>query len=84
MTQTISIPSSNPNPESGTRNPAPWASLARQAIRSLQDDLAQKLTPAWDPALDPEDADLPELLEAAMSPQGSTALDALNTSPTTR
>ncbi|WP_232215702.1 AAA family ATPase [Paracoccus sp. J55] len=78
MTQTISIPSSNPNSESGTRHPAPWAPLARHAIHRLQADLAQKLTPAWDPALDPEDMDLPELLEAAMQAPGSSAIDALN------
>ena len=81
MTQTISTPSSNPDPKSGTRHPAPCASLARHAIRRLQVDLAERLTPSWDPALDPKDADLPELLEAAMSPSGSAALDALNTSP---
>ncbi|WP_232419315.1 AAA family ATPase [Paracoccus sp. N5] len=81
MTQTIATSPSNPNPESGTHNHPSWASLARHAIRRLQADLAQKLTPAWDPALDPEDMDLPELLEAAMSPQGSTAIDTLNSSP---
>lgn len=80
MIQTISIPSSNPNSESGTRHPAPWAPLARHAIRRLQADLAQKLTPAWDPALDPEDMDLPELLEAAMQAPGSSAIAALNSS----
>ncbi|WP_244295071.1 AAA family ATPase [Paracoccus versutus] len=81
MTQTISTPSSNPDPNSGTRHPAPWASLARHAIHRLRADLAERLTPSWDPALDPEDMDLPELLEAAPSPPGSAALDALNTSP---
>lgn len=81
MTQTISTPSSNPDPKSGTRNPVPWAPLARHAIRRLQADLAEKLSPSWDPALDPEDMDLPELLETAMSPPGSAALDALNASP---
>lgn len=81
MTQTIATSPRVPNLESGTRNSPSWASLARQAIRSLQDDLAQKLTPAWDPALDPEDMDLPELLEAAMAPPGSSAIEALNTSP---
>ncbi|GLK63702.1 AAA family ATPase [Paracoccus kondratievae] len=81
MTQTISIPPSNPKTNSGTHNHPVWASLARQAIRSLQNDLAERLMPSWDPALDPEDADLPELLEAAMAPQGSAVLDALNRSP---
>jgi len=82
MTQTIATSPRNPHPESGTRNPPSWASLARHAIRSLQDDLAERLTPAWDPALDPEDMDLPQLLETAMSPSGSAALDVLNASPT--
>ncbi|WP_233253545.1 AAA family ATPase [Paracoccus binzhouensis] len=81
MTQTISTPSSNPDPKSGTRHPAPWASLARHAIHRLRAELAERLSPPWDPALDPEDMDLPELLEAATSPPGSAALDALNTSP---
>ncbi|RQP05378.1 MAG: hypothetical protein D1H97_13035, partial [Paracoccus sp. BP8] len=78
MTQTNATNPRNPDPKSGTRHPAPWASLARHAIRRLQADLAEKLSPSWDPALDPEDMDLPELLEAAMSPPGSAALDALN------
>ncbi|RQP04062.1 MAG: hypothetical protein D1H97_19935, partial [Paracoccus sp. BP8] len=78
MTQTIFTPTSNPDPESGTHNPPTWHPLARQAIRHLKTDLAEKLTPSWDPCLDPEDMDLPELLEAAMSPPGSAALDALN------
>ncbi|SIR24268.1 Peptidase family M41 [Paracoccus thiocyanatus] len=81
MTQTIFTPTSNPDPESGTHNPPTWHPLARQAIRHLKADLAEKLTPSWDPCLDPEDMDLPELLEAAMSPPGSAALDALNRSP---
>lgn len=81
MTQTIATSPRDPNPESGTHNHPVWGPLARHAIRRLQDDLAQRLMPSWDPALDPEDMDLPELLEAAMSPPGSAALDALNTSP---
>ncbi|WP_323715973.1 AAA family ATPase [Paracoccus aminovorans] len=81
MTQTIATSPRNPDPKSGTRHPVPWASLARHAIRRLQADLAERLTPSWDPALDPEDMDLPEMLETAMSPPGSAALDALNTSP---
>lgn len=81
MPQSIATSPRNPNPESGTHNPPSWASLARDAIRALQDDLAERLIPSWDPSLDPEDMDLPELLETAMSPQGSAALDALNRSP---
>ncbi|WP_323716418.1 AAA family ATPase [Paracoccus aminovorans] len=81
MTQTISIPSSNPNPESGTHNQPLWSPLARQAIRRLQADLAEKLSPSWDPALDPEDMDPPELLEATMQAPGSSAIAALNASP---
>ncbi|WP_232419310.1 AAA family ATPase [Paracoccus sp. N5] len=81
MTQTNATNPRNPDPNSGSRNPASWVSLARHAIRRLRDDLAERLTPSWDPALDPEDMDLPDLLEAAMSPPGSAALDALNTSP---
>lgn len=81
MTQTTAPNFRNPDPKSGTRNPAHWSPLARQAIRRLHADLAHKLTPAWDPALDPEDMDLPELLEAPMQPPGSAALDALNSSP---
>ncbi|REG28119.1 ATP-dependent Zn protease [Paracoccus versutus] len=81
MTQTNATNPRNPNPESGTHNHPVWGPLARQAIRRLQDDLAERLTPSWDPALDPEDMDLPELLEAAMSPPGSAAIDTLNSSP---
>ncbi|WP_240547657.1 AAA family ATPase [Paracoccus sp. J56] len=81
MTQTIATSPRNPNPESGTHNHPVWGPLARQAIRRLRADLAERLTPSWDPCLDPEDMDLPELLEAAMSPPGSAALDALNRSP---
>lgn len=81
MTQTNATNLRKPNPESGTRNQPSWSPLARQAIHSLQTDLAQKLTPLWDPALDPEDMDLPELLEAAMQPPGSSAIEALNSSP---
>ncbi|SFY33702.1 Peptidase family M41 [Paracoccus pantotrophus] len=81
MTQTNATNPRNPDPNSGSRNPASWVSLARHAIRRLRADLAERLTPSWDPALDPEDMDLPDLLEAAMSPPGSATLDALNTSP---
>ena len=80
MTQTISIPSSNPESNSGTRNHPTWLPLARHAIRRLEADLIEKLGPSWDPSLDPEDMDLPELLEAAMSPPGSSMLQILNTS----
>ncbi|WP_255469861.1 AAA family ATPase, partial [Paracoccus sp. FO-3] len=81
MTQTIATSPRNPDLKSGTRHPEPWASLARHAIRRLRADLAERLTPSWDPALDPEDMDLPEILEAAMSPSGgSAALDALSAS----
>ncbi|WP_435165487.1 AAA family ATPase [Falsirhodobacter sp. 1013] len=81
MTQTNANLTRNPKINSGSPKSPIWLSLADQAIRNLQDDLAARLTPAWDPALDPEDMDLPELLVTTMSPPGSTALDALNRSP---
>ncbi|WP_374292907.1 AAA family ATPase [Paenirhodobacter enshiensis] len=81
MTQNIAKPSSNPKSNSGIPNPPVWYPLARHAIHRLQTDLAERLTPSWDPCLDPEDMDLPELLEAAMSPPGSAMLNALNASP---
>ena len=81
MTQTPSITHRTSKSHSGSAKSPAWLSLAHQAIRSLQDDLAARLTPAWDPCLDPDDMDLPELLDAAMSPPGSTALEALNRRP---
>lgn len=82
MTQTPSITPRTPEPHSGFPESPTWLPLAHQAIHNLQDDLAARLTPAWDPALDPEDMDLPELLVTTMSPPGSVALDGLNRSPT--
>lgn len=73
MTQPFANPTRDPQPKSGSLNPPAWLPLACQAIRNLQDDLAQKLTPSWDPALDPDDPDLPEMFDAAMSPSGSVA-----------
>ena len=81
MTQTSSITPRASNSHSGSAKPPIWLSLAHQAIRSLQDDLAARLTPAWDPALDPDDMDLPELLVTTMSPPGSAGLNGLNRSP---
>ncbi|WP_237763515.1 AAA family ATPase [Falsirhodobacter sp. alg1] len=81
MTQTPSTTPRNPEPHSGFPESPTWLPLAHQAIHNLQDDLAARLTPAWDPALDPEDMDLPELLVTTMSPPGSAALNGLNRSP---
>lgn len=81
MTQTSSITPRNSESSSGSAKSPIWLPLAHQAIRNLQDDLAARLTPAWDPCLDPDDMDLPELLDAAMSPPGSSAINALNGSP---
>lgn len=81
MTQTNADAPARHKPDSGKRNSLSWLPLARHAIRRLQSDLAQEQSNIWEPGIDPEDMDLPELLEAAMLPSGSAALDALNNSP---
>ncbi|WP_128255386.1 AAA family ATPase [Falsirhodobacter deserti] len=82
MTQTTSITPSNSESNSGSPNSPIWLPFAHHAINNLQADLAARLTPAWDPSLDPDDMDLPELLVTTMSPPGSAALNELNRSPT--
>lgn len=81
MTQTTLTALAHPDPVSGSRKSPLWLPLARHAIDSLHADLAERLAPQWDPALDPDEMELPQILEAAMSPPGrSSALDPLNTS----
>lgn len=72
MTQPLANPTRDPQPNSESCRAPAWLPLACAAIRNLQDDLALKLTPAWDPSLDP---DLPEMFDAAMSSSGSVAQD---------
>ncbi|ANW34140.1 AAA family ATPase [Ketogulonicigenium vulgare] len=81
MTQTNANTNKTAKPESGTLNHPSWGPFARHAIRRLAADLTDRLSSSWDPCLDPEDMDLPELLEAAMSPPGSSMLNALDASP---